>query len=59
MSGAFKRGEVVIARLPSGDAYARFVGTSADRREPGLVVDHCGVRVVVASAKTAPRAVQS
>lgn len=55
MSGAFKCGEVVIARLPSGNAYARVV--SHDRR--GLVVDHCGVRLAVASALTAPKAVQS
>ena len=54
--GAFRRSEIVVAHLPTGESYARVLRAVANRR--GLVVDIGGAPVVVAVAERAPKAVQ-
>jgi len=54
--GAFRRGEIVVAHLPTGESYARVLRAVANRR--GLIVDIGGASVVVAAARRAPKAVQ-
>lgn len=54
--GAFRRGEIVIAHLSTGESYARVLRATANRR--GLIVDIGGAPVVVAAARRAPKAVQ-
>lgn len=54
--GAFRRGEIVVAHLPTGESYARVLRATANRR--GLIVDIGGASVVVAAVRSAPKAVQ-
>lgn len=54
--GAFRRGEIVVAHLPTGESYARVIRQTANRR--GLVVDIGGAPVVVAVVELAPKAVR-